>query len=67
MRYKAIYARTETRVIEIECEAMSEAEASDKFDEMVNKAIEGELPEFDFDEMKCIDAEDCIQDIQAVV
>jgi len=34
---------------------------------MVNKAIEGELPEFDFDEMKCIDAEDCIQDIQAVV
>lgn len=65
-KYKALYARTETRVIEIECEAMNEDEASDKFDEMIEDNLCGDAYHFDYDDMKCVHAEDDIQNIEEI-
>ena len=68
-KYKALYARTETKIIEIECEAENEDEANDKFDEMVSNSLQQEgysADWIDFDDMKCVDAEDHVQNIEEI-
>jgi hypothetical protein len=65
-KYSALYARTETKIIRIFCDAENQEQASEKFDEMVSESIAGESCSnpIDFDEMECIDAEDHVQDIE---
>jgi len=57
--YQATYCRIEHRIETLECEANSEEEASEKFDEMIS---DSEL--IDFDAMECVHADDFIQDIE---
>ncbi len=64
-KFTAIYARTETRVLRLECEALTENEADNKFNDMVF-GIERDDYLIDFDDMECVDAEDYIQDIEKI-
>lgn len=57
--YTARYIRIEHREIQIECEANSEQEATDKFEERISEP-EGRP----FDDMECFDADDLILDVE---
>lgn len=58
-KYKAIYARTETRTMFIYCEAENEEQADEKFHQFIDDSTE-----IDYDEMECIHAEDYVQSVE---
>jgi hypothetical protein len=61
-KYRAIYCLIEHRIEIIKCEANSEEEAKEKFDAMID-----DTHACDFEEMKCIHAEDYIQDVEEII
>lgn len=66
-KYKCTYLRSESREMELTCEAANEEEAQEKFDVMIRGDDDGNGEyAINFDDMDCFDADDQIDNIEEI-